>query len=195
MSRPRLAAASTSRTARARTRSRGSNCAGKTAIGVAELTLGLILALDRRIPDNVAELRTGHWNKKEFSKARGLYGRSLALLGYGSIGQEVARRAVAFGMEVTVWSRRFSGGRSSRGDDRVPIRTAASPEAAVDGADVVSVHLALSPQTRALVNDALLARLKPGALFINTSRGELVDYTALERAVRERGVRAGLAVF
>src|SRR5881398_3053698 len=75
-----------------------SNCPGKNAIAVAELTLGLILALDRRIPDNVAELRTGHWNKKEFSKARGLYGRSLALLGYGSIGQEVARRAIAFGM-------------------------------------------------------------------------------------------------
>jgi D-3-phosphoglycerate dehydrogenase len=172
-----------------------SNCPGKNAIAVAELTWGLILALDRRIPDNVAELRAGHWNKKEFSKARGLYGRSLALLGYGSIGQEVARRAVAFGMVVTVWSRRFADGHQSRPDDQVLFRAAMSPEEAVDGADVLSVHLALSAQTRGLVNAALLARLKPGAMFINTSRGEIVDYAALEQAVRDRGIRAGLDVF
>src|SRR5205814_2331744 len=65
-----------------------SNCPGKNAIAVAELACGLMLALDRRIPDNVAELRAGKWNKKEYSKARGLYGRTLGLLGYGNIGQE-----------------------------------------------------------------------------------------------------------
>src|SRR5215210_6197524 len=79
-----------------------SNCPGKNAVAVAELTFALILALDRRIPDNVAELRTGRWNKKEFSKARGLFGRTLGLLGYGSIGQEVARRGLAFGTRVLV---------------------------------------------------------------------------------------------
>jgi D-3-phosphoglycerate dehydrogenase len=84
-----------------------SNCPGKNAIAVAELAIGLMLALDRRIPDNVAELRGGKWNKKEFSKARGLFGRTLGLLGYGNIGQEVARRAHAFGMPIVVWSRRF----------------------------------------------------------------------------------------
>src|SRR5215212_2090049 len=75
-----------------------SNCPGKNAIAVAELTFALILALDRRVPDNVAELRAGHWNKNEYSKARGLFGRTLGLLGYGAIGREVATRAVAFGM-------------------------------------------------------------------------------------------------
>ena len=69
----------------------------------------LILSLDRRVPDNVAELRAGKWNKKEYSKARGLFGRTIGLLGIGSIGREVIKRAAAFGMPVVVWSRRFDG--------------------------------------------------------------------------------------
>ena len=93
-----------------------SNCPGKNAIAVAELTFGLMLALDRRIPDNVAELRAGTWNKKEFSKARGLRGQTLGVLGIGSIAQEVIRRAAAFGLDVVVWSRRFDGRRAA--DDR-----------------------------------------------------------------------------
>ena len=72
-----------------------SNCPGKNSIAVAELTFALILALDRRVPDSTAELRSGHWNKKEYSKARGLFGRTIGLLGYGAIGQEVATRALA----------------------------------------------------------------------------------------------------
>jgi D-3-phosphoglycerate dehydrogenase / 2-oxoglutarate reductase len=87
-----------------------SNCPGKNSIAVAELTFALILALDRRIAENVGDLRAGKWNKKEYSKARGLFGRTLGILGYGSIGQEVARRALAFGMRVVVWSRRFDRG-------------------------------------------------------------------------------------
>src|SRR6266704_1240495 len=86
-----------------------SNCPGKNAIAVAELAFGLILSLDRRIPDNVAELRGGTWNKQEYSKARGLYGRTLSLLGVGAIGREMIRRAAGFGMPVVIWSRRFDG--------------------------------------------------------------------------------------
>jgi D-3-phosphoglycerate dehydrogenase len=84
------------------------NCPGRNAIAVAELAFGLILALDRRIPDNVAELRAGRWNKKEFSKATGLYGRTLGILGFGSIAQELARRAQAFGLNIVIWSRRLA---------------------------------------------------------------------------------------
>ena len=76
-----------------------SNCPGKNAIAVAELAFALILALDRRLPDNVAELRAGKWNKKEYSKAQGLYGRTLGLLGIGSIGQEMVKRAAGIGPE------------------------------------------------------------------------------------------------
>src|SRR5678815_977946 len=86
-----------------------SNCPGKNAIAVAELAFALILAVDRRVPDNVITLRRGEWDKKGFSKARGLYGRTIALLGVGSIGQEMIRRAAGFGMNVVIWSRRFDG--------------------------------------------------------------------------------------
>jgi D-3-phosphoglycerate dehydrogenase / 2-oxoglutarate reductase len=181
-----------------------SNCPGKNAIAVAELAFGLLLALDRRIPDNVAELRAGGWNKKEYSKAQGLFGRTLVLLGVGSIGQEMIRRAAGFGMNVVIWSRRFDGQVTDLearelGIESVlrsiAIELAPTPAAAVPRGDIVSVHVALSPETRGLVDAALLAKMKPGTIFINTARGEVVDYTALAAAVKERGLRVGLDVY
>ena len=172
-----------------------SNCPGKNAIAVAELAFALLLALDRRIPDNVAELRAGAWNKKEYSKARGLYGRTLGLLGYGNIGQEVAKRAHAFGMPIVVWSRRFTKGGANVADEPVPMTLAKSPEDVAERCDVLSVHLAMNADTKGLVSDAVLSRLRPGAYFVNTARAEVVDQAALERAVRERDLRVGLDVF
>jgi D-3-phosphoglycerate dehydrogenase len=184
-----------------------SNCPGKNAIAVAELAFALILALDRRIPENVAALRAGSWNKKAFSKAQGLYGRTLALLGVGSIGQEMIRRAGGFGMNVVIWSRRFAGQRRPITDlearelgvesvlRSIAIELAPAPADAVAGADVVSVHVALSPETKGMVNADLLARMKPNAIFVNTARGEVVDYAALADAVRTRGLRVGLDVY
>jgi D-3-phosphoglycerate dehydrogenase len=181
-----------------------SNCPGKNSIAVAELTLALILALDRRVPDNVAELRAGRWNKKEYSQARGLYGRTLGLLGVGNIGREVIRRAVAFGLDVVLWSRRFDGedrpltkdeAQELGLDPAAPIRLAPSPAEVAARSDVLSIHLALKPETRGLVDAALLGRMKPGAMLINTSRGEVVDHEALAAAVKEKGLRVGLDVF
>ena len=180
-----------------------SNCPGKNAVAVAELAFGLILSLDRRIPDNVASLRAGQWNKKEFSKARGLAGQTLGLLGFGNIGQELARRAQAFGLHVVIWSRRFAAdptadlgryGLDTNARDAT-VSIAASPQALVEQADIVSVHLALGPDTRGFVNADLLGRMKKGATFINTARAEVVDYDALAAAVRERSLRVGLDVF
>jgi D-3-phosphoglycerate dehydrogenase / 2-oxoglutarate reductase len=170
-----------------------SNCPGKNSIAVAELTFALILALDRRVPDGAAELRAGHWNKKEYSKARGLFGRTIGLLGYGSIGQEVATRAIAFGMPVIVWSRRFADGREA--PPNLPIRIASSAGEVAEAADILSLHLALAPETKAIVNRSLLKKLKPGSYLINTARGDIVDYAALEEAVRERQIRVGLDVY
>ena len=172
-----------------------SNCPGKNAIAVAELAFALILSLDRRVPDNVADLRAGNWNKKEYSKARGLCGRTIGLLGYGNIGQEVARRAHAFGMPVAVWSRRFATGKDQIANEPIPMRLAESPADLAGRSDVLSVHLALTTETRGLVNAAVLGALKPGSYFINTARGEVVDHAALEAAVRERGIRVGMDVF
>ncbi len=172
-----------------------SNCPGKNAIAVAELAFALLLSLDRRVPDNVAELRAGRWNKKEYSKARGVFGRTLGLLGYGNIGQEMAKRAHAFGMPIVVWSRRFASGRDSVDDQPIPMSLARSPQEVADRCDVLSVHLALNADTRGLVDGSVLERLKPGSYFINTARAEVVDYTALERVVRERDIKVGLDVF
>jgi D-3-phosphoglycerate dehydrogenase len=172
-----------------------SNCPGKNAIAVAELAFALLLSLDRRVPDNVADLRAGTWNKKEYSKARGLYGRTLGLLGYGNIGQEMARRAHAFGMPIVVWSRRFATGKDRIADQPIPMHLAQSPAEVAERSDVLSVHLALNADTKGLVNASVLDRLRPGSYFVNTARGEVVDHNALADAVRDRGIRVGLDVF
>lgn len=174
-----------------------SNCPGRNAIAVAELTFALLLAIDRRVPDNAAELRAGKWNKKEFSKAQGLYGRTLGLLGFGSIGQEVARRARAFGMPVVVWSRRFSTDPEwrRRASEDFGVQVVDAPEDVVSRADVISVHLALTKDTRGFLNADLLKHARKHAIVLNTARAEVVDYTALAAAVREKGIRAGLDVY
>ena len=167
------------------------NCPGKNSQAVAELAFGLILACDRRIPDNVAELRAGHWNKGEFSKARGLYGRTLGLVGMGRISQEMTVRARAFGMKVATHSRWMTDAVAGALDLAV---ADSAPELA-GLSDVVSVHVALTPETRGLIDEEFFAALRPGSIFVNTSRAEVVDQAALERAVREKGIRAGLDVF
>jgi D-3-phosphoglycerate dehydrogenase / 2-oxoglutarate reductase len=184
-----------------------SNCPGKNAIAVAELAFGLILSLDRRIPENVAELRAGKWNKKEYSKAQGLYGKTLGLLGVGSIGREMIRRAAGFGLNVVLWSRRYGGQEGPLSDVElgeldlasvarlVRIELAPTPGDVAARADILSVHVALGPDTKGMVNRELLGRMKPGAMFINTARGEVVDHAALADAARDKQLRVGLDVF
>ncbi|MEI6669053.1 MAG: NAD(P)-dependent oxidoreductase [Acidobacteriota bacterium] len=188
-----------------------SNCPGRNSIAVAELAFGLILSLDRRIPDNVAELRAGKWNKKEYSKARGLYGQTLGLLGFGSIGQEMAKRAQAFGMKLAIWSEMGI----TVGTDGLPVdlpllvrlrpasgvpmepnvRVCATPAEVAAHCDILSVHLALNDKTRGVVSAEVLSQLKPGSFFVNTARGEVVDYKALEAAVKEKNLRVAIDVY
>lgn len=167
------------------------NCPGKNAIAVAELAFGLILALDRRIPDNVIDLRAGVWNKKTYSQAQGLFSKTLGLIGVGNIGQEMIARAKAFGLEVIAWSRSLTSEKARS----LGVTRCESPLEVAQRADIVSVHVALTPDTRALCNEALFQAMKPGAFFINTSRAEVVDQSALERAIKEKNIRAGLDVF
>jgi D-3-phosphoglycerate dehydrogenase / 2-oxoglutarate reductase len=167
------------------------NCPGKNAIAVAELAFGLMLALDRHLVDGAADLRAGKWNKKTYSKAKGLFGRTLGVLGTGRIGQEMIVRARAFGMPVIAWSRGLTEERAAE----LSVSRARTPRDVAAAADVISVHLALAPETRGLINEEVFAAMQPGAYFVNTSRSEVVDEVALERAVRERGVRAALDVF
>jgi D-3-phosphoglycerate dehydrogenase len=168
-----------------------SNCPGKNSIAVAELVMGLLLACDRRIPDQVADLRQGTWNKGEYSKARGLHGRTLGIVGLGQIGREIAARAQAFGMRVLAWSRSLTHEEA----DRLGITYAQTPLDVARQADAVSINVAANAETRHLVNAEFLGTMRPGAYLINTSRGSVVDEAALEQAVREKKIRAGLDVF
>jgi D-3-phosphoglycerate dehydrogenase len=166
-------------------------CPGKNSTAVAELAWGLILALDRKIPDNVAQLRAGKWNKKEFSVARGLHGRVLGVLGAGIIGQLVIARARAFGMRVVAWDKFLPPEKA----EALGLEMVSLPEDVAAFSDVVSVHLALVPETRGLCGPTFFAAMRPGAMFINTSRGEIVDELALKQALDQKGVRAGLDVY
>jgi len=168
-----------------------SNCPGKNSVAVAELAWGLILALDRRIPDNVASLRSGQWNKAEYSKARGLFGRTLGLIGLGQIGREMVPRAKAFGLGVAAWSRSLT----PEAAKDLAIEYKASAIEVASSADIVSIHLALNSQTRGLIGAGFFEAMRRVWYFINTSRAEAVDREALPKAVREKGIRAGLDVF
>ena len=168
-----------------------SNCPGKNSIAVAELAFALILALDRRIADSVIALRRGEWNKKEFSKARGLFGRTLGRVGVGKIGAEMIPRAQAFGMRVVAWSRSLTPERAAE----LGVEHKESPAEVARDADIVSVHVALNSDTKAFLGADFFATMHEGAYFINTARGEVVDQAALVAAMKTRDIRAGLDVF
>jgi D-3-phosphoglycerate dehydrogenase / 2-oxoglutarate reductase len=167
------------------------NCPGKNAIAVAELAWGLILSCDRRIPDQTADLRQGRWNKKEFGVARGLFGRTLGVLGLGPIGLAVIERARAFGMPVIAWSRSLTHERARE----LGVERADTPLELAAKSDVVSIHVAGGADTRKLVSRDFIDHMKPGATLINTSRGSVVDEEALRWGIAERKLRAGLDVF
>lgn len=171
------------------------NVPGRNALAVAELTLGLLLAIDRNIPDNVADLRAGRWDKKRYSSAHGLYGRCIGIVGLGAIGVAVAERAAAFGLRIHVV-------RKSGRSDAVVARLQEIGAVEVDDldqlaerCDVLSFHVPASPGTREIVNEALLERMAPHSIILNTARGDIVDEPALIRAMDAKGIRAGLDVY
>jgi D-3-phosphoglycerate dehydrogenase len=168
-----------------------SNCPGKNGIAVAELAFGLMLACDRHIPDNVSTLRQGKWNKKEFSKARGLFGRTLGLVGFGNIGQEMVKRAKAFGMHVVVCSRWMTPELAAE----IGVAHASNVDSLAEVSDFVSVHVALTPATKGLIGKSFFERLRPGSVFVNTSRGEVVNQAAMEAMIKEKKIMVGLDVF
>ncbi len=167
------------------------NCPGKNSLAVAELAFGLILACDRHIPDNVIDLRNGKWNKKEYSKAKGVYGRTLGLIGMGNISQEMIPRAKAFGMNVVAFSRWMTPETAAA----LGIGRAETIDDIARMSDFVSVHVALTPETKAMLSTKFFGAMKAGSVFVNTSRCEVVDQAALLKAVAEHGLIAGLDVF
>ena len=163
------------------------NCPGKNAIAVAELAMGLMISLDRGIPSNVMDFQNGVWNKALYSKGKGLHGRTIAIVGLGNIGREVAIRANAFGMNVY--------GKDISRIEGVEYKDFSEFDQILPIADVVTVHLPQTPQTKGLFNDDMFSYMKEGAYFINTSRPGVVEEDALIKAVKEKKIRAGVDVF
>jgi len=158
----------------------------------ADLTLGLLLAAARRIPEADRFVRTGAWTPErrwepEMLLGRDLYGSTVGLVGLGAIGQAVARRLVGFGCRILGWTR---SGRD------VPGVEPAELDGLLAAADFVSLHVALTPETRGLLGAERLAAMKPGAILVNAARGGLVDEAALAQALRTGALAAaGLDVF
>jgi D-3-phosphoglycerate dehydrogenase len=161
------------------------NCPGMNSVAVAELVMGLVISLDRRLADNVADLRAHKWNKKEYSKARGLKGSTLGIVGLGRIGNEVAKRALAFDINV-LW---YDVIPNLPGPQH-PHCQRTDLDRLFREADVVTLHVPGTGDTKHLVNAQRLALMKPNAVVINTSRPSVIDEPALVAALKEGRIRA-----
>ncbi len=167
------------------------NCPGTNSLAVAELAMGLLLALDRRIYDNVKDLREGKWNKSEYGKARGLYGRTLAVFGIGNIGRQVAKRAAAFGMSIAAYDPYaaqsvFESIDAKKYDDIYAMAAEA---------DAITVHLPDTEETKGMFDKKFFDAMKDGAIFVNTARGSLVVTKDLREAVKTKKIKAALDVY
>jgi len=167
------------------------NCPGKNSDAVAELALGHIIACDRRIVDASLDLRSGNWKKKAYQNAAGLKGRTLGIIGLGSIGSALAKIAKGLDMRVIAWSRSLTPDKA----DKLDLVYCESIDEVAANADVISVHLAMTPDTKHLLNTKFFNKMKDEAIFVNTSRGEIVDTAALHKAIDEKALRVGLDVF
>ncbi len=167
------------------------NCPGKNASAVAELVFGLLLSIDRRIPDGVASLRAGRWERAEYGRSEGVLGKTIGIAGLGAVGREVASRARAFGMHPVAFSRSLTPAKAAE----MGIGYAATIDDLAARSQVFTLHLPISERTKHIVGKKLLAMLPTKAVFINTARADLVDYAALREAVATRGLRVGLDVY
>lgn len=167
------------------------NCPGMNSIAVAELAVGLMIAIDRRIADNVSDFRNGKWNKAEYSKADGLFGKTLGIVGTGQIGVEVINRVKPFGLNIIAWSRSLTNEKA----ELLGVERCQTLDEVFTKADIISVHLAQTADTKKLINKDLINKMKKGAYFINTSRAGVVDEDALIEAAKAEKIFLGLDVF
>ena len=147
----------------------------------ADHTMGLLLALARRLPWMQAAMQRGQWTARQDPKVRRLAGRTLGLLGFGASAQAVAQRAAAFGLQVQAWTRRPEAWRDAA--QRLGVRMASFDEV-LAGSDFLSLHLPLAPETRHLIGARELALMRPHVQIVNTARGAILDEPALVQHLR-----------
>ncbi len=171
------------------------NVPGRNAVAVAELTMGLLLAIDRRIADNVADLRAGKWNKKTYGDAEGLFGKAMAVIGLGDIGLAVAERAAAFGLAVRAIRKDGRNPSTEESIRAIGIELVDSLDELVSGADIVTLHVPATEGTVGMVDARFLGLMRDGGILLNTSRGDLIDEPSLLEAIDTKGIRVGLDVY
>ena len=171
------------------------NVPGTNSVAVAELTIGLLLAIDRHIADATSDLRNSIWNKEAYNRADGLLGRTIGIIGVGEIGLAVAERARCFGMSVVAIRNANRHPDTEARIRSIGIRLVEHLDGLLEESDIVSIHVPSGNGTVGLVDAAFLDKMQTGAILLNTSRGEVVDEVALLKAIREKGIRAGLDVF
>ncbi|MCH8941312.1 MAG: phosphoglycerate dehydrogenase [Bacteroidetes bacterium] len=167
------------------------NCPGKNSIAVAELAMGLICAIDRKLPDNVIQFREGKWNKAAFSKADGLYEKTIGIVGTGKIGRELIKRSKAFGLNVIAWSRSLTKNTA----DILEIYRCDDLNELFEKADIISIHLAQTSETKKIISADLINKMKKGAYLINTSRAGVINEDALIAAAKDGKILVGIDVF
>ena len=187
-----------------------SNCPGQNAISVSELVFALILAIDRRIIESHQLIKNGIYDKDELSKGqRGLYGRTIGIIGCGYIGQNVIRRAAGFGMNVNIWSRRYNNLKLSRpmskhqakklqlewALDLIDIKLMPSPKDVAKASDILTIHVQSCKETNNMISTEILESMPRDSILINTARGDVVDTEALLKIMSERNIRVGLDVW
>ncbi|PCJ57799.1 MAG: hypothetical protein COA79_15050 [Planctomycetota bacterium] len=170
------------------------NTPGKNAIAVAELAFGLLLSIDRKIADNVSDLKNGQWNKKKYSKAEGVFGKTVGIVGLGDIGLAFAERANAFGMQVLTVAKQRDPDTEKRLEE-INVEYCDSQKELLEKSDVVSLHVPANDQTKGMVNSDFISSMKENSILINTSRGTVVEDAALLDGLNNKGIWAGLDVY
>lgn len=158
------------------------NAPGSNSQTIAEHTMSLMMALQRNLYRSIAEVKAGNWAWRNQFEGDEIFGKTLGILGLGNIGKKVAAMATAFGMKVIYWDKTATS----------PDYTSLPLDQVIAEADIITLHLPLFPDTRELINETSLAKMKKTALLINTARGQIIDQKALFEALKT-GTIAGFA--
>ncbi len=170
---------------------RVANCPGKNSVAVAELAMGLMLSIERHLPDCVADLRAGKWNKKKYGQADGLKGKTVGLVGTGQIGSELIKRLRGFEVNIVAYDIMLTPEKAAE----MGITRCENLMDVAKAADIISIHVPLLDSTRGMISKEFIANMKDGATLLNTSRADIVDNDALLEALDSKNLWCGLDVY
>jgi D-3-phosphoglycerate dehydrogenase / 2-oxoglutarate reductase len=171
------------------------NTPGKNAYAVAELAVGLLISIDRKIPDNVFALRQKEWNKKDFTKSKGLFNRNVGIIGLGQIGLAFAERLKGFGVNLFAINKDNRSESAQKRMASLDFSFCKNLNELAHKCDTLSFHVPSTPETKHLINSEFLEHVQDNSIIINTSRGNIVDDKALIDAMSTKGIKVGLDVF